>query len=266
MAWALVTGAASGIGRALADEAARGGYDLVISGRLEARLTEVAEEIAAAHGVRVAIEVADLAEPFAGEALWRAAVKASGGRIDVLVNNAGLGRHGAFGSDEDGAALEAESLAVNIVAVTALMDQAVRAMRADGAGGRILNVASTAAFMPGPNMAVYHASKAYVLSLSEAVRAEVRGSGIVVTALCPGATRTAFFDRAGISGGAKTRLMAMVPMPDAQSVAAAGWSGMMAGRARVIPGILNKVFAFLPRISPRGMVAWLAGIFLTRMD
>ena len=135
------------------------------------------------------------------------------------------------------------------------MKHAVAHMQAAG-GGRILNVASTAAFMPGPNMAVYHATKAYVLSLSEAVAKELRTSAVSVTVLCPGATQTAFFDAAGMEG---VRLLKLTRPAAAPAVARAGWQAMMRGRRILVPGVMNRLFAFAPRLAPRGLVTRIAG-------
>ena len=132
---------------------------------------------------------------------------------------------------------------------------------AAGNGGRVLNVASTAAYMPGPGMAVYHATKAYMLSLSEAVAHELRGSGITVTALCPGATRTGFFRAAKVEGNS---LIQRLPMPSAEKVAMKGWAAMKEGRRAAVPGIDNKVFAFVPRIAPKALVLRVAALFVGR--
>ncbi|MBW6505596.1 MAG: SDR family NAD(P)-dependent oxidoreductase [Rhodobacteraceae bacterium] len=259
---ALVTGASQGIGLALATEAAAAGWNLVISARGAARLDDVAQDLRARFGVKVAPAPADLSQPGAAAALWQAALAAAGGSIGVLVNNAGLGRHGTFGSTPEAATQEDEVIAVNIGALTTLAQLALAHMRAAGAG-RVLNVASAVAFMPAPNMAVYAASKAYVLSLSEALAVEVAGSGVSVTVLCPGATDTGFFDRAGTG---KMRVMQMLRMPGPQSVARAGWRGMMAGQRIVIPGMMNKLSAFGPRLAPRAAVARVAGAFMARTD
>jgi len=257
--WVLVTGASSGIGWSLAICAARDGWKVIVQGRDLARLQSLCDAIAAMGGTAHAIRM-DLAEPGAGTLLWREALAIAGGRIDMLVNNAGLGRHGDLGTTAEGTALEAEAIAVNVVAATELLQAAVTAMRVQGAG-RVLNTASTAAFLPGPNMAVYHATKAYLLHLSEAVAEELSGTGITVTALCPGATQTAFFDRAGTG---ETWLMRLFPMPGPDSVAEKGWRGAMAGRRIVITGIENKLVAWSIRFIPRRLVTWLVAFFLTR--
>lgn len=258
--WALVTGASSGIGRELARCAGAEGYNLVLSGRNEAALADLARQIEAASGVTARPCPADLSKPGAAGDLWTRACALAEGPIHVLVNNAGLGRYGDFASDTDGDAREDELIAVNIVAATELMRLAIHAMRHRGAG-RVLNVASAAGFMPGPNMAVYHASKAYLLHLSEAVAEELKSTSITVTALCPGATRTAFFERAETE---TTWLMKLTPMPSAETVAKAGWRACMAGRRVVVTGADNKLFTFLTRLAPRRLVTMLTGWFLRR--
>lgn len=254
--WALVTGASEGLGREFARLAAAAGHPVILAARNEARLQELAAEISAAHGVEALAIRVDLAEPGAAARLWAEAA-AEGRRIGVLVNNAGFGRHGAFGAG--GEARESASVAVNVTALTQLMQAAVAHMRAAG-GRRILNIASTAAFMPGPQMAVHHATKAYVLSLSLALAEELRGTGITVTAHCPGATATHFFADAGMG---ETWLMRFTPVPGAVDVAAAGWRAMLAGRGVVVFGANNKLFAFLTRLVSRRTAARLTGLFLS---
>lgn len=256
--WALVTGASDGIGRALAVEAAKAGYNVILTGRRTDRLEMHAEALRRAYFVATVVMTADLADPEAAEGLWAEAAKDR--RIAVLVNNAGLGRNGAFG-DPEGWERETESIMVNIVAATILLKRAVAHMAANG-GGRILNVASVAGFLPGPNMAVYHASKAYLLSLSEAVAVEAAKDAVFVSTLCPGVTDTGFFtaDNA-VKATLATRLM---PLPGADAVAVAGWQGLEKGRRVIVPGVMNKIFAFLPRLAPRRLVAWGTGQFLKR--
>jgi len=164
----------------------------------------------------------------------------------VLVNNAGLGSNGDFATGQNWER-EFSSVNVNMLALTRLMKRAIPHMQSLGKG-RILNVASVAGFTPGPNMAVYHASKAYVLSLSEAVAEELRGSHVTVTVLCPGATQTNFFTAADMHG---VRLLKMFKPMDAAVVAEQGWQKAQIGKRIVIPGLIYKVFAFLPRLSPR---------------
>lgn len=257
MDWALVTGASEGLGREFADLAAAAGHPVILAARQANKLAALATDLRARHGVEVVVIPADLSDAEAAGRLWDEA--AAGRRIGVLVNNAGLGRNGPF-ADPDGWAREWASLQVNAVALTVLMKRAVSAMVAQGAG-RVLNVASTAGFVPGPNMAVYHATKAYVLSLTEAVAVELKGTGVTVTALCPGATRTEFFKA---DAAENASFLTRMPLPSARSVAMAGWRAMQAGRVIHVPGVQNRISAFLPRLLPRRMVAWVTGQLLQR--
>jgi uncharacterized protein len=257
MAWALITGASEGLGRAFADIAAADGYDLILSARSADKLEAVAAEARLRHKVQVVVIPADLSREGEAERLWASAC--TGRQVSVLVNNAGLGRNGDF-SDADGWAREAASLQVNAVALTVLMKRAVVDMVRNGEG-RVLNVGSTAGFVPGPNMAVYHATKAYVLSLTEAVADELRGSKVTVTVLCPGATQTSFFKADDAEGAT---WLTKMPLPSARSVAQAGWVAMKAGKRIMVPGVQNKISAFLPRITPRWLTARIAGALLAR--
>jgi len=256
--WTLVTGASKGIGKELARIAAREGHALILSARSKDQLEALAEELRTAHGGEVVVIVADLTRADAAADLWRAA--SAGRRIDILVNNAGLGRNGAFA--EAGWARELASINVNITALTELMKRAVVDMLAAG-GGQILNLASTAAFMPGPGMAVYHATKSYVLSLSEAVSEELRGTPVSVTALCPGATATHFFADAEMESMA---LLRYSKPPSAESVARVGWRAMKAGKRAVVPGAMNKAFAFLPRLVPIPLASRITAKFLAKAE
>ncbi|MDN5786005.1 SDR family oxidoreductase [Pseudorhodobacter sp.] len=255
--WALITGASEGLGREFAILAAKAGFDVILTARQEDKLQNLAHELQRAYHVSTLVLPADLSDPEAVEQLW---LDASAGRqIGVLVNNAGLGRNGSF-ADETNWPREAASISVNIVAASILMKRAVAHMVGHGSG-RVLNVASTAAFMAGPNMAVYHATKAYLLSLSEAVATELRGSGVTVTALCPGATDTDFF---AADEAVKATLITKMGLASAETVAASGWTAMEKGKRVDVPGIANKVFATLPRFAPRSFVAWTAAQFLKR--
>jgi len=248
--WTLVTGASEGLGVEFARLAAKERRNLILVARSEDKLRALSEELS---GNDVVVEVmpTDLSELAEVEALW---ARASEGRvIDRLVNNAGLGRHGDFGDGQDWAR-ELTSMNVNMTALTYLMKHAIPHMQANG-GGRILNVASVAGFTPGPNMAVYHATKAFVLSLSEAVVEELSGSNVTVTALCPGATATNFFDDADMHG---VRLINLAKPMSAKAVAEEGWIAARGGKRVVVTGGLNKVFAFLPRITPRRVTTFVA--------
>jgi short-subunit dehydrogenase len=255
--WALITGASEGLGHEFAILAAQSGFDVILTARQQDKLETLAHELERAYHVAVLVLPANLADPEAVEQLW---LDASQDRqIGILINNAGLGRNGAF-ADEANWPREAASISVNVVAATILMKRAVAHMQEQGSG-RILNVVSTAAFMPGPQMAVYHATKAYMLSLSEAAATELAGSGVFVTALCPGPTDTAFF---AADDSVKATLITRMGMASATSVAAAGWTAMEKGKRVKVPGAMNVVFANLPRFAPRELVAWIAHIFLKR--
>jgi short-subunit dehydrogenase/uncharacterized protein YndB with AHSA1/START domain len=241
--WAVVTGASSGLGRGLAVRLAGRGMSLVLTGRNQARLEETAEQVRRA-APRVAVETisADLSTP-AGVSAVLARV---GDRpIEVLVNNAGFGSYGPFAAAD--AQREAEEMAVDVVAVVGLARAFLPAMIARRSGG-ILNVASTIAFQPGPWQAVYGASKAFVLSFSQALWYEARAAGVSVTALCPGPTRTGFVDalRADVGRTAIYRRLG-----DPEPVIEAGLRALDAGRAVVIPGLRNRLMAEGSRFLPR---------------
>lgn len=243
--FAVVTGASSGIGEALVLELARAGYDLVLVGRDRARLQTVAQQVAGL-GRAVVRRQVDLADPAALEAF---ALELQNHQVpDVLVNNAGSGAYGRFSEIEAGLSLAL--VATNVTALTRLTAAVLPGMRARGSG-RILNVASTGAFAPLPFSAVYGATKAYVLSFSEAVGEELKGSAVTITALCPGPTGTRFFERAGWDG---TRLF-KVPMASAEAVAARGVKAMLAGRPVEVVGWLNKAMLLAARLAPRRLVS-----------
>lgn len=256
--WALVSGASDGIGRALATEAAKAGFNVILTGRRTERLEAHAEALRRAHFVATVVLTGDLSDPETAEHIWLQA--SEGRRIAVLVNNAGLGHLGRF-DDAAGWERETESIMVNVIAATILMKRAVAHMVANG-GGQILNVASAAGFLPGPNMAVYHATKAYLLSLSEAVSVEARGQAVYVTALCPGVTDTGFF--AADKAERAHLLHRFLPLPSADTVAERGWKAMEKRRALCVPGAMNKVFTFAPRLFPRRLVAIVTGFLLKR--
>lgn len=243
---ALITGATSGIGYELAKGFARDRYDLVLVARDQAQLQRVAQELAGAHGVAARVISADLARPEAAaelvEELARERLE-----IDVLVNNAGFGTYGPFASAD--LAREEEMIQLNLVTLTQLTRRLLDGML-KRRHGKILNVASTAAFQPGPLMAVYYATKAYVLSFSEALASELRGSGVSVTVLCPGPTRTDFQRRAGIEHTKLVRLRGM----EAETVAQIGYHGMLRGAPVVIPGFGNWLLTLLVRMLPRSIV------------
>jgi short-subunit dehydrogenase len=245
---ALVTGASGGIGLELARLFAAGGYDLVLVARSAGRLEELAGELRGLHGVAVRVLARDLARPESPEELHRELAEA-GVLVDVLVNNAGFATYGPFVEIDLGR--ELEELQLNVVTLTHLTKKLLPGMIARRRGG-VLNVASTAGFQPGPLMAVYYATKAYVLSFSEALAEELRGTGVTVSALCPGPTATGFQQRASME---ESKLgSGLLKTADAASVARAGYEGFRAGRRVVIPGLINKIGVQSLRVSPRALV------------
>ena len=240
---ALVTGASGGIGEAIAHVLAEAGYDLVLVARSADKLAAVAGALTAL-GATATVIASDLAAPGAGVAL-EAETTARGLVIDVLVNNAGYGTTGGVLDADLNELLGMIDLNCRIL--TELSWRFGRGMRARGRGG-IINVASTAAFQPGPFMAGYYASKAYVLSFTEALNHELRGTGVHATALCPGPVATGFQERAAFD---KSMALTALPMQSAQAVAQAGYDGFIAKKAVVIPGLINQVMARSSAFAPR---------------
>lgn len=243
---ALITGASSGIGLELAGVFAENGFDCVLVARSHDKLGELATRLEQEHHAKTLVVAKDLARATAVDEIYEE-VTAAALTIDVLVNNAGFSVFGLFAETDLQA--ELEMLQVNVMALTALTKLFLRGM-VQRRSGRILNLASTAAFEPGPLMAVYYASKAYVLSFSEALGEELRGTEVTVTALCPGPTRTGFQKR----GNLEDSRLVQGNIGDARSVALAGFRGMMAGKPLVIPGFGNKLVPWVVRLSPRRMV------------
>jgi len=255
---ALVTGASSGIGLELARCLAADGYDLVMVARRRDRLEDIGRELGQRYGVRWWALPADLSDSAAPIDILHQ-VESFGITVDILINNAGFGVLGPFATMDPDAA--SRMLQVNVTALTRLTRLFLPGML-DRRSGRILNVASTAGFVPGPLMAVYYASKAYVISFSEALGEELRGSGVTVTVLCPGPTRTEFQQVAGMESA---RLFRVPGVMDGAAVARQGYAGMMAGKRMVIPGALNRALPFAIRFSPRGLVARVAKVFQERV-
>ena len=243
---ALITGASSGIGLELAHLFARDGYRLVLVARNRSTLRQLGDDLQSRYSITVRIEPKDLAHPATPAELYQE-LQESGIVLDVLVNNAGFGGAGAFVSTKWDH--EAEMMQVNMVALTHLTKLFLPQIRARE--GMIMNVASTAAFQPGPFMAVYYASKAYVLSFTEALAEELRGTGVKVSCLCPGPVKTNFQKRAYLEGTAMINSPLLV---DVQEVARVGYEGLKQGKRIVIPGWKNRVGVGLLRISPREMV------------
>ena len=252
--WAVVTGASSGLGALFAEKLAQRGLPLVLTGRDEARLTEVRQRV---HQVAPSIEVDLVVGDLGGQVGVEALVAALDGRvIDVLVNNAGFGTYGRL--DEVDPEREHDLIAVNVDALVHLTHAVLPGMLARG-HGQILNVASTIAFQPAPYQATYGASKAFVLSFSQALWAETRSSGVTVTALCPGPTRTGFVDAldADVSQTAiYKRLASPEPVVDA------GLRALDRGRPLVVPGVRNWLMANGARLSPGWVGALISGRML----
>lgn len=248
---ALITGASSGIGYELAKLFAHDGYNLVLVARNREALTQLAEDLEGQYGISVRSIAKDLSIPSSPHEIYEELQKESE-RVDALVNCAGLGISGFF--SETDYPSELSMIQVNTVALTHLTKLFLKDMLGRREG-KILNVASAAAFQPGPLMAVYYASKAYVLSFSEAVAEEVRGSGVTVTALCPGPVRTGFEEKAGTS---QSRLFKGGGVLDAETVAKVGYEGLMHNKTVVIPGLRTRILAFGVRMTPRNWVTRIA--------
>ena len=251
MPTALITGASAGLGDGFARALAGDGHDLILTARRIDRLDALAAELRAAHGVAVHVFAADLARPDAPDELL-AEIAAAGLPVDLLVNNAGYGARGDFAELDLPEQLGIVDL--NCRALVALAHGVLPQMLARGSGG-ILNIASTAAFQPGPWMAVYYASKAFVLSFSEALHEEVRDKGVRVTALCPGPTRTEFADRAGMGDMAAFNSMSS----DADVVVRDGLAAIRANAAVKVSGTMNTIMADAVRFTPRMVARKIAG-------
>ncbi|MGD1276953.1 MAG: SDR family oxidoreductase [Tepidisphaeraceae bacterium] len=249
---ALITGASVGIGRDLAELFARDGHRLVLVARNQSQLEGVASHLHEHYGVDVLVLPKDLSAPDASQQVFDQ-VQSAGMAIEYLVNNAGFGTYGPFAQAD--VATQLSMLQVNIAALTHLTRLFLPGML-QRRSGRIMNVGSVAGFVPGAFMAVYYATKAYVLSFSEALATELRGSGVTVTVLCPGPTATEFQKRAGIARG---RLLSN--RMSSQRVAQLGYRAMMGGRRVAVTGLSNKILAFLPRLAPRSLVAGMTGKF-----
>lgn len=245
--YTLITGASSGIGYDLAKIAAADGKNLILVARSEDKLDQLAEELRKSYPIEVVSIAVDLSDE-AGVNELISEVETAYLAIDTLVNNAGFGDFGDFAKAD--LAKNMEMIRLNISALTHLTHTFMQKMLISGKG-RIMNVASTASFMPGPGMAVYYASKAYVLSFSEALTRELKGSGVTVTTLCPGPTNTDF---AKVSGLGHSLMHRMLPPSTSLDVAKAGYKAMLKGKSIEIPGIMNKLSALTPRFSPRSMV------------
>jgi short-subunit dehydrogenase len=259
MSTALITGASGGIGYELAKLFARDHYDLVLVARSGPKLAQFGEELRAQHGITVKTIPADLTLPNAPQALYEDLRRADI-HVDVLVNNAGYGLMGEFAklplTDDIG------MIQLNVTALTVLTKLFLQPM-IEKRSGRILNVASTAGFQAGPLMAVYYATKSYVILFSEGIASELAGTGVTVTCLCPGATGTGFASRAG---NENTVLFKKVKPMDAATVAQDGYRGLMAGKTLVISGFRNWLVAESVRFAPRKMVTAISKNILRKVE
>ena len=242
MPLAVITGASGGIGLELAKVFAREGFDLALVARTVGALERIADEIKVQFGRKTLVIAEDISAPGAPQRIFEAAPKA-----DVLINNAGFGHLGRFA--ELDADKQINTVDVNITALTALTRLYLPAMIARGSG-RVVNVASTAAFQAGPLMTVYYATKAYVLSFTEGIAEELLGTGVTATALCPGPVLTGFQSRGGLQG---TKLTKSPLVMTAVEVAEYGYKAAMAGKVIAIPGVGNKLVAWSTRFAPRAL-------------
>ena len=245
---ALITGASAGFGHELAKLFARDRHDLILVARRADRLEEIAEELSRAHGIAVTPMPQDLAQPGAAREL-HARVQELGLEVEYLVNNAGFGTFGPFAETDPASTMNLLNL--NMGALTELTALLLPSMVERGSG-RIMNVASLAAYPPGPLMATYYASKAYVLHFSEALAEELEGKGVTVTALAPGPSPTEFQKAADMENSNLVRGRVLMP---AETIAEAGYRGMMRGKMVVIPGLTTKLLALVMRLSPRRLLA-----------
>ena len=249
MKTALITGASFGIGYELAKIFANEKYDLVLVARNRERLNEIESELKRYNNIRIKTMVKDLANPSSPQEIFDE-LKYDQIEVDVLINNAGFGLLGSF--TELSLKEQLDMIQVNITSLVHLTGLILPTMINLGKG-KIMNVASTAAFQPGPNMAVYYATKSFVLSFSKALYRELKDKNITVTALCPGPTKTEFQKRARMENINLERSKLM-PYMSAEKVAIAGYKGLMKGKKVVIPGLLNKIGTKLVKIFPESLV------------
>ncbi len=249
----LITGASGGIGLELALRFAREGHPLALVSRSREKLETAAARVKAVCGAEPVILPADLSLPGSAEKLFQE-VQARSLQIGILVNNAGVGMYGMF--KESDPKLLLEMMQLNMISLTELVRKFLPGML-ERKGGKILNVASTAAFQPGPLMAVYYASKAFVLSFTEALANELQGTGVSASVLCPGPTESDFQQTSGMQEVRLFRVTMMKAMP----VADAGYRGLMAGKTVILPGFTNKITPIGMRIFPRKWVTAIVRFF-----
>lgn len=250
--YALITGASSGIGLALAEALARRGRNLILVARQRDVLESIAFELNQRFSVEVLFRVCDLSQPLRVSGLLHELEEGSH-CIDLLINNAGIGNAGDYVSQDW--MREQQLIELNVLALARLC-HAVGGLMVSQGGGQILNVASIAAFQPGPGMSNYYASKAYVLSFSEGLREELKEYGVRVCVLCPGPTSSAFFRNAQLD---VQSLQGSKLLMSVEQVAASALKGLDKNRAIIIPGWRNWLLAMSPRLAPRSLTRWLSG-------
>jgi uncharacterized protein len=253
----LITGASSGIGLDLARLFAKNKYRLILTSSNDENIKSIAHEIKNEFGIEAIGIGADLSQQGASDELF-AKVMAEGNKIDILINNAGLGKAGLFGDHKTREIVE--MLNVNMVNLTLLTHLALHEMKLNGKG-KILNVASTAGFQAGPYMAVYYATKAYVLHFSEALTEEYKHYNIQVTAFCPGPVDTNFINRAGLNN---SKLFRYLPVMSSETAAHHAYKAVIQKSSLKIPGVINRILAFATRLTPRSLTVKISG-YLNRI-
>jgi short-subunit dehydrogenase len=246
--WVLITGASGGFGADFAKQFAQAGFNVILVARSKDKLEKLAGDLRQQHGVETKVIACDLSIPGASKEIYEE-LEREGRALYGLVNNAGFTVFGRFNETDFKA--EQELMQVNMIVLTELTKYFLPGMVKRGEG-RILNVASTAAFFPGPLMAAYYASKAYVLSFSEALASELEGTGVTVTALCPGPTATGFQQRGAMED---SKLVKGKKLMDSTTVVKIGYEALMKGKTVVVPGFQNRMQVLVPRFLPRKMVA-----------
>ena len=254
MEYALITGASSGIGLEFARIAASNNMNLILLARNAEKMMKLREELEELYSIKVLVVGCDLTKHDTVEKI-SGLLHSRGIVPEILINNAGFGIHGPF--ERIGYDSETNMIQVNITSLTELTKVIYKQMRQKGRG-KIINVASVASFTPGPWMAVYHATKAYVLSFSEALAAEAKGSGVTVTALCPGPTETNFENRAS-TGAGMNAFKKFGKIPSAKEVAEYGWKAMKKGKRVAIHGRKFRWLLFFTRLLPRKTVVSIVG-------
>lgn len=246
----LITGASSGIGKQLSKFFAKDNYNLILTARNEKKLDDIAEKLRKSYNSQITIIKKDLSKTDSAEELYKE-IKSRNLKIDILINNAGFGKSGPFCSKDN--ETYSEMIRLNILSLTILTNLALKDMIKNGSG-KILNVASTGAYVPGPYTAVYYATKAYVLSFTEAISNEIKNTGINISVLCPGPTLSGFAERAG-------RENSKIAM-NSESVARIAYKGLLKNKKLIIPGFTNKVAVFFSKLLPGKLTAG----FISRMQ